>query len=95
MKPGEELYVGIVGKYAIFMKEDMFFSTMLFSGHYLEASTILEKVRPVYEATADAKALYDLIDNISAVFAAGDDRCINVRLTSYTSMRSLAKNIRR
>ena len=90
VKPDEELYVGIVGKFAIFMKENMFFSTMLFSGHYLEASTILEKIRPVYEATADAKALYDLIDNISAVFAAGDDRCINVRLTDG-SLQAQAK----
>ena len=35
VKPDEELYVGIVGKFAIFMKEDMFFSTMLFTGHWL------------------------------------------------------------
>ena len=81
VKPDEELYVGIVGKFAIFMKEDMFFSTMLFTGHYLEASTVLEKVRPVYGATADAKALYELIDNISTVFTAGDDRCVNVSLS--------------
>lgn len=81
VKPDEELYVGIVGKFAIFMKEDLFFSTMLFTGQYLEASTVLEKVRPVYGATADAKELYELIVNISAVFAADDDRCINVRLS--------------
>lgn len=80
VKPDEELYVGVVGKFAVFMKEDLFFSSMMFDGNYIEASTVLEKVKPIYGATVDAKALYGLIHDISMVFATGDDRCINLKL---------------
>lgn len=80
VKPSEELYVGIVDKFAIFMKEDMIFSTMLFSGEFLEASDLIEKVNFVYKATADAKEMYELIDNVSSVFSSNDDKCVNIKL---------------
>lgn len=90
VKPDEELYVGVVGKFAVFMKEDLFFSSMMFDGNYIEASTVLEKVNPIYGATVDAKELYGLIHDISMVFAAGDDRCINLKLEN-DSLKAYAK----
>lgn len=80
VKPDEELYVGITGKFAVFMKEDMFFSTMLFTGHYLEASKVFDSFQPAYHATVDAKQLYELVSSLSVIFNTGDDRCINLRV---------------
>lgn len=79
VNPEEELYVGVVGNYAVFMKEDLFFSTLLFTGHYLEAGRILDSFQKSYEVTADAKQLYELISGLSVVFDAKDDKCINLR----------------
>lgn len=80
VNPDEELYVGIVGNYAVFMKEDLFFSTLLFTGKYLEASKILDSFRKDYEVTADAKELYKMIIDLSVVFDTKDDKCINLRV---------------
>ncbi len=80
VKTNEELYVGIVGKYAIFMKEDLFFSTMMFTGQYIEASKLIDKIAPAYGATVDARQLFENIDNITAVFDTRDDKCIDFRI---------------
>ena len=80
VKADEELYVGIVGKYAIFMKEDLFFSTMIFTGQYVEASKLIDKVTPAYSATVDARQLFEGIDNIAMLFDKNDDKCIDVQI---------------
>lgn len=80
VKTNEELYVGIVGKYAIFMKEDLFFSTMMFTGQYVEASKMIDKIAPAYGATVDARKLLESIDNTSMVFNTKDDNCIDFRI---------------
>lgn len=80
IKSDEELYVGIVGKHAIFMKEDMFFSTMMFTGKYVEASQLLDKIVPAYGATVDAHRLFESIDNTATVFGTEDDKCIDLRI---------------
>lgn len=80
VKPDEELYVGVVGKFAVFMKEDMFFSTMLFTGDYLEAGKVLENFHQAYAATVDAKQLYELVSTLSAIFGADDDKCVDLRI---------------
>lgn len=80
VKPNEELYVGIVGKVAVFMKEDLFFSTMLFTGNYLEASKLLNNFHGSYQATVDAKQLYDLVSGLSVILDTKDDKCINLRI---------------
>ena len=80
VKPDEELYVGIVGQVAFFMKEDLFFSTMLFTGNYLEASKLLSNFHGSYQATIDAKQLYELVCGLSAIFDTRDDKCINLRI---------------
>ena len=80
VKADEELYAGIVGKYAVFMKENMFFSTLLFTGQYIEASKLIDKIEPAYGATVDARRLFEEIDNIITVFDTGDDKCIDLRI---------------
>lgn len=80
VKPAEELYVGIVGKVAVFMKEDLIFSTMMFTGSYLEASQLLSNFHGNYQATVDANQLYELISGLSVVFVTNDDKCIDLRI---------------
>lgn len=84
VSPNDELYVGIAGKYAVFMKEDMFFSSRLYEGHYIESSTLVNRIKPVYRATMDAKALYELAGNVSTIFNSGDDACINLCIADNT-----------
>ncbi len=78
VSPNEELYVGIAGNYAVFMKEDMFFSSQLYKGDYFEGSKLVNYIKPMYRATMDAKALYDLAGNVATIFNSGDDTCINL-----------------
>ncbi len=80
VKADEELYVGIVGKHAIFMKEDMFFSTMMFTGRYIEASKLIDKVVPAYGASVDAREFLESINNTAAVFDTSDDKCLNLKI---------------
>lgn len=84
VSPNDELYVGIAGKYAVFIKEDMFFSSRLYEGHYIESSTLVNRIKPVYRATMDAKALYELAGNVSTIFNSGDDACINLCIADNT-----------
>ena len=62
------------------MKEDLFFSTMLFTGNYLEASKLLSNFHGSYQATIDAKQLYELVSGLSVIFDTKDDKCINLRI---------------
>ena len=78
VSPDDELYVGIAGNYAVFMKEDMFFSSQLYQGHYIEGSMLVNHIKPMYRATMDARALYELAGNVSTIFNSGDDACINL-----------------
>lgn len=74
----EEMYVGISGKFAVFMKKDMFFFTMKHSGGYIESSRFIQLIKPKFRAVLDGRDLYGLTDNVSAIFGAGDDDCINL-----------------
>lgn len=78
VSPNDELYVGIAGNYAVFMKEDMFFSSQLYQGNYIEGSKLVNHIKPAYKATMDARALYELAGNVSTIFNTGDDPCINL-----------------
>ena len=82
VSPDEELYVGVAGNFAVFMKEDLIFSAQLYRGDYIEGSKLLNYVKPVFRATTDAKALYELAENVSSIFGAGDDTCINLCITA-------------
>jgi len=78
VSPNDELYVGVNGNYAVFMKEDMFFSSQLYRGDYIEGSKLVNYIKPMYKATMDARALYDLAGNVATIFNTGDDTCINL-----------------
>lgn len=78
VSPTEELYAGIAGNFAVFMKEDMFFSSQLFKGSYIEGSKLVEYIKPMYRAVTDAKDVYDAISNASTILRAADDQCINL-----------------
>ncbi len=78
VSPNDELYVGTAGNYAFFIKEDMFFSSQLYRGDYIEGSKLVNYIKPMYKATMDARALYDLAGNVATIFNTGDDTCINL-----------------
>lgn len=78
VSPNDELYVGTAGNYGVFMKEDMFFSSQLYQGNYIEGSKLVNYIKPAYRATVDAKELYGLAGNVAAIFHFDDDTCINL-----------------
>lgn len=89
VSPNDEIYVGIAGNYAVFMKEDMVFSSILYEGDYIEGSKLVNYIKPIYKATTDAKALYDLAENVTTIFSSGDDTCINLSIAdNCISMRT-------
>lgn len=81
VKPDEELYVGIANKYAVFMNENMIFSTLLFAGEFTNSDIFLSRIESAYRATTDGKSLYGLIDSITSVIRNGDDPCINLNIS--------------
>ena len=78
VKPDDVLYAGIVGKYAVLMKEDMFFSSMMFAGKPLDFDRILDEIQTIYKATVDARQFYELAIGLSAVLSATDDHCVDL-----------------
>ncbi len=80
VKPDEELYVGIVGKFAIFLKSDLFFASMMHEGRYFEGSQLIDRLQPAYKATVDSKEFFDLVGNISSIFNTDDDKCVTLHI---------------
>lgn len=78
VSPDEELFVGVSGNYAVFMKPNLFFFSMQFTGEYMDGERLLSYMNPQYRATVDGKQLYALADNVSSLFGSGDDPCVNV-----------------
>ena len=78
VSPEEELFVGVSGNYAVFMKPDLFFFSMQYTGEYIDSERLLSYMKPQYRATVDGKQLYALADNVSSLFGSGDDPCVNV-----------------
>lgn len=80
VKPDEDLYIGIVGKFAMFLKADLFFATMMHDGSYFEGSRLVERIQPTYKATVDGKQFYELVENAAAVLDVTDDKCITLHI---------------
>ena len=85
VSPEEELFVGVSGNYAVFMKPDLFFFTMQYTGEYIDSERLLSYMKPQYRATVDGKQLYALADNVSSLFGSGDDPCVNVVMQTQTA----------
>ncbi len=82
VKPSEELFVGIVGRFAVFMKEDMILTSKLYAGQYTESSKFLEYLKPIYKATVDGKAFRETVKNASLLISGTDKPCINLCIQS-------------
>ena len=80
VKPDEDLYVGVAGKFAMFIKSDLFFASMMHEGDYLEGSRLIKRIQPAYKATVDGKEFFDLVSNVSTIFSTGDDQCVTLHL---------------
>ena len=78
VSPNDELYVGVTGSFAVFMKEDLFFASQIFDGNFIEGSKLMSYVKPKYKATVDAAALYDLTANVTSILSGADDQCVNM-----------------
>ena len=83
VSPSDELYVGVAGGFAVFMKEDMFLSAQIFDGDFIEGSKLMAYVKPKYKATVDAAALFDLTANVTSILSAGDDQCVNMIIGNH------------
>lgn len=89
VSPNDELYVGIADKYAVFMKENVVFSSRLYEGDYIESSKLVNNIKPTYKATVDARELYELAENATTIFGSGDDTCINLCIVdNWVTMRT-------
>ncbi len=80
IKANEDMYVGIMGPYALFMTKDTCFHTLLHAGKYTEASRLAAILKPEYEAVVNAEDFYRQVDNISSIFSPGTDHCVNLRI---------------
>lgn len=78
--PKDELFVGISGSTAVFMKPDLIFSTLMFRGQYIEGTKLFQAVNPIYQATAEAKDFYSLLEYVTAILSINDDPCVNVQI---------------
>ena len=84
VSPNDELYVGVAGGFAVFMKEDMFFSSQIFDGDFIEGSKLMAYVRPKYKAVVDAAELYELTANVSSILSGSDDQCVNMTIGNHS-----------
>lgn len=84
VSPNDELYVGVTGSYAVFMKEDLFFSAQLFDGDFIEGSKLMAYIKPKYKATVDAGELFDLAANVTSILSGSDDQCVNMTIGNHS-----------
>ncbi len=82
VSPEEEMFVGVSGNFAVFMKENLFFFSMQYTGEYIDSGRLLNYIKPQYKATVDGKLLYALADNATSLLGNGDDPCVNVVIAS-------------
>lgn len=76
----ETLYIGTAGHFAVFMRQDMIFHTMLSNEQFVDTGRAINGLSPRYQATCDAKALYNLISNVTTILGDKDDKCVNLAI---------------
>ena len=74
----ETLFVGTADNYAVFLKEDMLFHTLMLTEKYVDVGATIAKLNPEYKVCADAGQMKAFVLNALALLREGDDRCINL-----------------
>lgn len=74
----ETLFVGTAENYAVFIKEDMMFHTMMLNERFVDVGAAISKLNPAYKVTADVGQMKALVLDVLALLREGDDRCINL-----------------
>lgn len=74
----ETLFVGTADNYAVFLKEDMLFHTLMLTEKYVDVGATIAKLNPDYKVCVDAGQMKAFVLNALALLREGDDRCINL-----------------
>ena len=74
----ETLFVGTADNYAVFLKEDMLFHTLMLTEKYVDVGATISKLSPDYKVCVDAGQMKSFVLNALALLREGDDRCINL-----------------
>ena len=74
----ETIFVGTADNYAVFLKEDMLFHTLMPTEKYLDVGATMSKIKPECKLLADTAMLKRLILEVLCLLREGDDRCINL-----------------
>lgn len=74
----ETVFVGTADNYAVFLKEDMLFHTLMLTEKFVDVGAAISKIRPEYKVCADAGMVKALVLDVLALLREGDDRCINL-----------------
>lgn len=74
----ETVFVGTAENYAVFIKEDMMFHTMMLNERFVDVGAAISKLNPACKVTVDAGQLKSLALDVLALLREGDDRCINL-----------------
>ena len=74
----ETIFVGTADNYAVFLKEDMLFHTMMLTEKFVDVGTAISKLSPEYKVCVDSCQFKALVLDALALLRAEDDRCINL-----------------
>ena len=74
----ETVFVGTVDNYAVFLKDNMLFHTLMLSESYVDVGATISKLNPDYKITADASQIKAMVLDALSLLMEGDDRCINL-----------------
>lgn len=74
----ETVFVGVADNYAVFLKEDMLFHTMMLLEKFVDVGATISKLSPGYKVCTDAGQMKVFVLNALALLTEGDDRCINL-----------------
>jgi DNA polymerase-3 subunit beta len=84
VKNEDVLEAGMYGKFLVFTKKGLLFSTRLFEDAYMDTDKLLESVNSDYTAKTDGKALSDAVEGLLVIADAAadyDGRKLNMRLS--------------
>lgn len=74
----ETLFVGTADNYAVFLKEDMLFHTLMLTEKYVDVGASIAKMNPDCKVCVDAAEMKSFVLNTISLLREDDDRCINL-----------------